>query len=481
MFINNYVFSMVNRREIELSEFDFMLVRYIWGAGSGNDLDTSTGILNTGNSIDNTYVGFNQTSGSTQEFVPLGSTESSAYLWYALDNTSGEGTEAIVLGVDNIKNGPPTLFNKIKFPIMTHWWSSRGTGNIQIELTTYINGYMSRTGSNIINIGGTLVSTNTLSVNVLQMASSSVILSSFQHIATVDYDIALDKATIIPHGIPSGFTFSNSSGSAVAACAIGPYPNHWYSYDSEVLGTGSVVFSTNALNTTITGSSSWYKEEGSNSSYQIDNNGNVLAMYSCSGAPTSSMWTIDSYTDPNLTFTQNYGSDTSVTFQTSSDGGSTWGDSTGSSVSPRSVGSYPGGTWMRLKSISDFSLSNVLIVPGSPPSSLTINATVISSGTGHIDILGGEPGERIYLIFTLDYYDSGNFDSLNISPPITIAPLDTIHDVRTGYVDLDSFGNSTSTYNAVPIDATFNSTLEMTSRSSGLPMPSSTSVGISNI
>jgi hypothetical protein len=479
MFINNYVFSMVNRREIELSEFDFMLVRYMWGAGSGNDLDTSTGILNTGTSIDNTYVGFQQTSGSTQEFVPSGTTSSSAYLWYALDNTSGEGVEAIVLGVNNIKNGVTTLFNKIQFPIMAHWWSSRGTGNIQIELTTYKDGYMGKTGTNIVNVGGTLVSTNTLSVNVIQMASSSVLLPSFQHIATVDYDILLDKAVIKPHGIPSTFTFSNSNGSGIAACAIGSYPNTWYSYDSEILGTGSVVFSTNALNTTITGSSSWYKESGSNNSYQIDNNGNILGVYNCSGAPTSSMWTIDSYTDPNLTFTQNYGSDTSVTFQTSTNSGSTWGDSTGTSVSPRNVGSHPGGTWMRLKSTSDFSVSNVLIVPGSPPSTLEINATVLSLGTGHIDITGGEPGERIYLTLTLTFNDSF-FSTLSITSPTVIAPVDTIHDSRTGYVDLDASGNATSTYTVDPSDATFNSSLDMTSRSSGLPMPATTSVGISN-
>lgn len=481
MFINNYVFSMVNRKEIELSEFDFMLVRYMWGAGSGNDLDTSTGILNTGLAIDNSYVGFNQTGGTTQEFVPLGTTSSSAYLWYALDNTSGDGVEAIVLGVNNIKNGPATLFNKIKFPIMAHWWSARGTGNIQIELTTYKDGYMGKTGTNIINVNGTLVSTNTLSVNVLQMASGSVILSAFQHIATVDYDILTDTAVVKPHGIPSGFTFSDSSGSNIAACAIGSYPNHWYSYDSEILGTGSVVFSTNALNTTINGSSSWYKESGSNHSYQIDNNGNVLAMYNCSGAPTSSMWTLDSYVDPNITFTRNYGSDTAVTVQTSTNSGSSWSNDTSGVVSPRIVGSLASGTWIRMESISDFSHSNVLIVPGSPPSSLSINATVISSGTGHIDIIGGEPGERIFLTFTLTYYDPGNFDSLSIESPITIAPLDTIHDVRTGYVDLDGSGNSISTYTAVPSDAIFNSTLEMTSRSSGLPMPSTTTVGISNI
>jgi hypothetical protein len=111
--------------------------------------------------------------------------------------------------------------------------------------------------------------------------------------------------------------------------------------------------------------------------------------YSCaintSGVITESnacrpMWTINSYTNPNLTFTRNYGTDSSVTVQRSTNSGASWGDSTGSSVSPRNIGSYPGGTWIRLKSISDFSLSNVLIVPGQPPSGPSMSPSVLSTG-----------------------------------------------------------------------------------------------------
>lgn len=150
--------------------------------------------------------------------------------------------------------------------------------------------------------------------------------------------------------------------------------------------------------------------------------------YSCaintSGVITESnacgpMWTINSYTNPNLTFTQNYGSDTSVTFQTSSDGGSTWDDSTGSAVSPRSVGSYPGGTWMRLKSISDFSLSNVLIVPGSPPSFYILGETSISGANTSVSgTIFNNTGSTQYIQFTANLFGgSGNVNLTILSNP----------------------------------------------------------------
>lgn len=130
-----------------------------------------------------------------------------------------------------------------------------------------------------------------------------------------------------------------------------------------------------------------------------------------------------------------------------------------------------------ISGIGDYKL--VLNGGTTPPSTLEINATVLSLGTGHVDITGGEPGETIQLTLTLTYFD-GTFGSLSITSPIVISPVDTLHDSRNGYVVLDSSGNATATYTVDPSDATFNSTLEMTSRSSGLDMPASPSVGISN-
>jgi hypothetical protein len=75
----------------------------------------------------------------------------------------------------------------------------------------------------------------------------------------------------------------------------------------------------------------------------------------------SSMWSINSYSSPNLYFTRNYGTDTAVTVQTSTNG-TTWGSSTGGVASPRNIGALATGTLIRLISISDSTISNVITV-----------------------------------------------------------------------------------------------------------------------
>lgn len=77
---------------------------------------------------------------------------------------------------------------------------------------------------------------------------------------------------------------------------------------------------------------------------------------------TQSMWTISSYVSPNLNFIRNYGSDTSLTVQTSIDGGNNWNNSTGGTSSPRNVGALASGTLIRIQSTSDSTISNTITV-----------------------------------------------------------------------------------------------------------------------
>jgi hypothetical protein len=75
----------------------------------------------------------------------------------------------------------------------------------------------------------------------------------------------------------------------------------------------------------------------------------------------TSMFSIDSYSSPNLYFTRNYGNDTVVTVQTSTNG-TTWVNNTSGVSSPRNIGGLATGTLIRLISISDSTLSNVITV-----------------------------------------------------------------------------------------------------------------------
>ena len=85
-------------------------------------------------------------------------------------------------------------------------------------------------------------------------------------------------------------------------------------------------------------------------------------------APTFNNWkqaaiinTTQSNSSPNLYFTRNYGTDTAVTLQTSTNG-TTWVNNTSGALSPRNIGELATGTLIRLKSTSDSTISNVIKV-----------------------------------------------------------------------------------------------------------------------
>ena len=90
-------------------------------------------------------------------------------------------------------------------------------------------------------------------------------------------------------------------------------------------------------------------------------NNTSIALINTPPDATTSMWTINNYNSPNLFFTRNYGSDTSLTVQTSTDG-INWVNNTGSVTSPRNIRVIPTGTLIRLQSVSDLSTSNIITV-----------------------------------------------------------------------------------------------------------------------
>ena len=162
---------------------------------------------------------------------------------------------------------------------------------------------------------------------------------------------------------PNEFTLSVGSSTTTSNSLT------WTNTGDDVGVASYEIYRNGSFITSTSGSANSYVDSGlaSATTYSyyvkaVDGTGLKTQSNTVSMTTLTVMWTINSYTNPNLTFTRNYGTDSSVTVQISTNSGASWIDSTGSSVSPRNIGSYPGGTWMRLKSMSDFSLSNVLIV-----------------------------------------------------------------------------------------------------------------------
>jgi hypothetical protein len=174
----------------ELNPFDYLVARYIWTADAGRDLDTFTGFINTGTQYDNDWVGY----GQGDPKVPAGASDSTAYLFWASDNTQS-GVEAVLMNLKQFvldNTGTPL---EIQVRMNAVWWAQRLTGEVQVQLTTYLGGTMSKQGFDFINTGGVLVDQITLTTNVDKQSQSANIANSTD-VAIVRYNKNTKAATI---------------------------------------------------------------------------------------------------------------------------------------------------------------------------------------------------------------------------------------------------------------------------------------------
>lgn len=180
-------------------DFDFMVLRYKWEVGSGQDLDTFTGFKDTGSGYDGdptsqtNWVGYAQNGGN--RIIPIGS--STPYLNWGADNTGSSGIEAILIDLKKFVADFPSTPNPVKVRMNAVWFTSKGTGDIIIELTTYKGGTMTLDAPNynFVNTGGTLVTQVDLHKNIVNQSGSALITNS-QDVAILEYNPTTKIATL---------------------------------------------------------------------------------------------------------------------------------------------------------------------------------------------------------------------------------------------------------------------------------------------
>lgn len=145
--------SCVMEPSTTLLDFDYMVVRYKWAEGAGQDFDTFTGFVNTGTEWDNKYMGYGHGYGN---ILPNNSTVANSYIMWAGDNTNTIGVESCLVNFSNMTLNYPDL-NSIQLRMAGVWFNSVGTGNIDIEIVTYKGGTMSQSGYDFSNAGGVQV------------------------------------------------------------------------------------------------------------------------------------------------------------------------------------------------------------------------------------------------------------------------------------------------------------------------------------
>ena len=156
-----------------LNAFNYMVIKYKWALGAGQNLDTFTGVISSGTELDNNWIGY----GQGQPSIPNSTTIDDAYLYWAGDNQRNNGYESILVNLNKLTTDFPKL-SSIVIKMSAIWFFTVNSGNIEIEIKTYSGGTMSQNVYDIINTGGTVVQTLNFSKNITNQGNSAIIGSA---------------------------------------------------------------------------------------------------------------------------------------------------------------------------------------------------------------------------------------------------------------------------------------------------------------
>ncbi|HDP79783.1 MAG TPA: hypothetical protein ENN21_02955 [Spirochaetes bacterium] len=151
-------FAEDNPYYITYTGIDYLVIRYYWDSGTGGtDLDTRTAIVDPARNID---VGWAR-----------GATDG-GFLEWGGDNT-GVGYESVLISLRELATRY-TGHRKFDIRMRAFWFSTRISGDINIEFTGYDGGRMVKDGYNWINQGGTQLGQATVIRNIVTQVGSNV-------------------------------------------------------------------------------------------------------------------------------------------------------------------------------------------------------------------------------------------------------------------------------------------------------------------
>ena len=177
--------------DIPLDDFDYLVVRYGWQPAGGTDLDILVGYENNNTLSDNSYVGY----GANNKLNP-GSSDNDAMLWWALDNTSNQGVETVVIGIRNFINTYPNVGNIISVGIYASWFAALGTGDFSLSVVTYKGGTMIKQGTDLVNPTGVQVSSDTRNLQTNVRTVGSPTAANYYKVGTLKYNKTSNTAVL---------------------------------------------------------------------------------------------------------------------------------------------------------------------------------------------------------------------------------------------------------------------------------------------
>lgn len=129
---------------------DFVLVRYLWDSGGGNDLDTRTAIVvPAGQTFTGDDVGFSR--GYNVDFA------GDTVLALVTDNATSAGPESVVLYVARLFAAVPSAA-ELKLRCRVYWFGSVGSGEFRVQVEAWKGGSVSAVAYDWQVDGGRLLS-----------------------------------------------------------------------------------------------------------------------------------------------------------------------------------------------------------------------------------------------------------------------------------------------------------------------------------
>jgi hypothetical protein len=184
-----HVFSFFN--ETTFQSFDYAVIRYIWDAGNGRDLDTRTQVYQPdvsgqGGTPPTDYaVGWSRA--STQS-GPAGN-----YVEWGGDNTGNFGPEAVLLDFPNL-TADYSSTNQFDISLNAFWYGASVDKKVRVQFQTYSGGTMTRSGFDWVNTGGVQVDNYFFDVTLTTNGVGNDI--DGEHVGYIHYN-ALTKEAVL--------------------------------------------------------------------------------------------------------------------------------------------------------------------------------------------------------------------------------------------------------------------------------------------
>ena len=278
----NYKINIVqySNQTIFIPDFDYIVVRYFWEPAAGVDLDTVTVIpylINndgTTNTDTSKYPYIGQGVGWSHNDT-VSNVSGGVYIAHAGDNRSN-GNECVYIDFENIcaseeqvKNMMSEGIRKIRVDLYGNWYSSKGTGLLDVSLITYKGGEMTKDSANynFINETGTITYDKKHSSKVCTQGGGNRASSynqgqevGYTNIGYIEYDITNGNAILTLNAECADDNYVLSNNLSTTSLTID------YSYSTE----NSVKFTSTKNNNffsgvSITSTQTWIKDFVTNS------------------------------------------------------------------------------------------------------------------------------------------------------------------------------------------------------------------------